>query len=51
METDELMLACRKFCAKHGAPQMVRSDNAMTFQRGSKQICVDCRFNPPRAPW
>jgi hypothetical protein len=45
------MFVYRKFCAKYGAPQIVRSDTAKTFQRAAKQIAVDWRFNPPKAPW
>ena len=51
LRTEEFLLAFRRFCARWGKPQRIRSDNATTFTAASKALAIDWVFNPPSAPW
>ncbi|XP_068229497.1 uncharacterized protein [Palaemon carinicauda] len=67
LEAEEFVLALRRFCATHGAPQFITSDNHQTFKTAShllqglyeedevqqflRRMGIKGRFQMPRAPW
>ncbi|XP_068209224.1 uncharacterized protein [Palaemon carinicauda] len=67
LEAEEFVLALRRFCATHGAPQYITSDNHQTFKTAShllqglykedevkqflRRTGIQWRFQTPRAPW
>ncbi|XP_068233729.1 uncharacterized protein [Palaemon carinicauda] len=67
LEAEEFVLALRRFCATHGAPSFITSDNHQTFKTAShllqglyeeddvqlflRRTGIKWRFQTPRAPW
>ncbi|XP_068212453.1 uncharacterized protein [Palaemon carinicauda] len=67
LEAEEFVLALRRFCASHGAPSFITSDNHQTFKTASnllhelyeedevqqflRKTGIEWRFQTPRAPW
>ncbi|XP_068231979.1 uncharacterized protein [Palaemon carinicauda] len=67
LEAEEFVLALRRFCATHGAPSFITSDNRQTFKTASnllqglyeedevqqflRKTGIEWRFQMPRAPW
>ncbi|XP_068237899.1 uncharacterized protein [Palaemon carinicauda] len=67
LEAEEFVLALRRFCATHGAPSFITSDNHQTFKTASKLLQglyegdevqqflrktgIEWSFQTPRAPW
>ncbi|XP_068221340.1 uncharacterized protein [Palaemon carinicauda] len=67
LEAEEFILALRRFCATHGAPQYITSDNHQTIKTAShllqglyeedevqqflRRTGIQWRFQTPRAPW
>ncbi|XP_068200677.1 uncharacterized protein [Palaemon carinicauda] len=67
LEVEEFVLALRRFCATHGAPSFITSDNHQTFKTASnllqglyeedevqqflRKTGIEWRFQTPHAPW
>ena len=51
LATGDFLLAWRRFSARRGTPNRVRSDNATVFVAAAKVLRVTWVFNPPAAPW
>ncbi|XP_068204636.1 uncharacterized protein [Palaemon carinicauda] len=67
LEAEEFVLALRRFCATHGAPSFITSDNHQSFKTASnllqglyeedkvqqflRRTGIEWRFQTARAPW
>lgn len=51
LHTKDVIHAYRRFVARYGEPQVVRSDNGTAFTAAARMLDVDWRFNPPASPW
>ena len=51
LSTSDFLHGYRRFVARFGTPQLIRSDNGMAFVSAAQMLAVDWRFNPPASPW